>query len=129
MALQSKELERADCCNSDEHGEELIDKEKTDSSDSHEEPTTGPVGDYMTRLEVPQLMNRYIKDVVQVATTCIVTRVVKEMMKDVSMVQYDEKQEGIKTPIKNMVGRALTDIVEQCRLDTALGQNLDKLAK
>lgn len=45
------------------------------------------------------------------------------------MESYDERKEGIKNSIKNMVEGALMDIIEQSSSYTISVDNMDKLAK
>lgn len=48
MTLWTEELERIDHCEVYEHENKLIDNKILDSYVTHEEPSGGPTGDYMT---------------------------------------------------------------------------------
>lgn len=52
----TKELECADCRKIDEHGDELVDKEVSDSYVPYEELSSGPTGDHMTISELEEVM-------------------------------------------------------------------------
>lgn len=66
---------------------------------------------YMTCSEVEKLMGDNIKASVEVATRCIVTKIVEEIIEDAFVVGYDEQKRGIKTRITNTLEGNLTDIV------------------
>lgn len=73
-------------------------------------------------------MEDNIKTAAEVARRHTVTAIMDETIENVFTVGYEQK-EGIKTLIKNMVERALIDIVEQVGQNTVSMHKVDRLTK
>lgn len=67
-----------------------------------EEPTDGPIQDYVSRWEVEKLIELRIKTSVNVATTRPVTVNEEESIEEVFTEVYIEEKEIVKTPISNI---------------------------
>lgn len=111
MALWTRELECFHYSKVYEREKEVVDSEILDSYGRHEEPSGGPVGDYMPRSELKKLIEENIKNAVEVA---------EKMIEDAFTVGLEEQNEGIKTTFRNIVEGASIEIVEQGRLENQL---------
>lgn len=67
------------------------------------------------------------KTIVETVARCIATGIVLGAIEDAFTVGYDEEEEGIMTPFRNMVEGASIDIVEQGRPNTSSVCSGDKL--
>lgn len=128
-ALWTKEPERVESGKVDKHGDKFINNEILDSYVPLEKTSDGPTGDYIKSSEIEMLMDDPIKTIVEDSTWGIVTGIIEETIANVFTIGCDEWKERNETPIKNMVGRAFIDVLEQGRLEPILACEVDKLAR
>lgn len=133
IAFWNQEFEHVNHLEADQHegdhDDRLSHNEILESFIPHEEPNRAPIGDYLSRSEMKNVMEKNIKTSIGIAPRTIVMRIVAETIKDVLSVGYDKQKEGKKTSIRYMVEGGLIDIVEQSRLDTISVHDVGKLAK
>lgn len=113
IALWSEDPGRANRRKVNEYEEELRSSEKQNKYVLCKESSSDSVGKYTIRLEVEMVVEDNFIGAVEVILRGVVTVLLGETIEDVSTRIYDEKKGGVKTPIRSMVGGALTDIVEQ----------------